>query len=249
MGLLMKKACEKCSIALNGHAYICSHECTFCKECTNSMSRICPNCGGELVKRPEKGFVPVREKDSGAKALLVIDVQNAFNDKKWGERNNPNAEKNMNTILRVWREKNWKVFIVKHKSDHPSSLFFHGHKGYEVKEMIDQRNDDMIIEKKVNSSFIQTDLESLLVQHGITSVVTTGLTTPHCVSTTVRMSSNLGFKTYVVSDAVAAFGLKDQNNVYYDADTVHALSLATLNKEFAEIITTEQLVANIDLLR
>lgn len=31
----------------------------------------------------------------GKKALIMIDVQKAFEDKKWGERNNPDAEKNM----------------------------------------------------------------------------------------------------------------------------------------------------------
>ncbi|YCA45653.1 DUF1272 domain-containing protein [Bacillus sp. JZ8] len=38
-------------------AYICVHECTFCPDCTNNMNYICPNCGGELVKRPRKGLV------------------------------------------------------------------------------------------------------------------------------------------------------------------------------------------------
>jgi hypothetical protein len=28
------------------------HECTFCTECAESMQQVCPNCGGELVKRP-----------------------------------------------------------------------------------------------------------------------------------------------------------------------------------------------------
>ncbi|WP_235715062.1 DUF1272 domain-containing protein [Halalkalibacter akibai] len=35
------------------NAYICTHECTFCEPCTEKMSHICPNCGGELVRRPK----------------------------------------------------------------------------------------------------------------------------------------------------------------------------------------------------
>ena len=61
-------------------------------------------------------------------------------------------------------------------------------------------------------------------------------------STTTRMSGNLGFNTYLISDATAAFGITDQNDNYYDAETIHNISLATLNEEFATILTTEQLL-------
>jgi hypothetical protein len=57
----MKSACEKCGKALEAQAeaYICTHECTFCAECTESMTGVCPNCGGELVRRPRKGKMDV----------------------------------------------------------------------------------------------------------------------------------------------------------------------------------------------
>lgn len=56
------------------------------------------------------------------------------------------------------------------------------------------------------------------------------------------MSGNLGFNTYLISDATAAFGLKDQNDRYYDAETIHHISIATLHDEFATVLTTEQLM-------
>lgn len=54
--LKMKTACEKCQLALEptSLAYICSFECTFCEPCTKAMDAICPNCSGELVKRPAR---------------------------------------------------------------------------------------------------------------------------------------------------------------------------------------------------
>src|SRR5690625_5603085 len=91
-------------------------------------------------------------------------------------------------------------------------------------------------------TLIGTNLEELLKTKEISTVVITGLTTPHCVSTTTRMSGNLGFKTYLISDATAAFGLKDQNNKYYDAEIIHNISLATLHDEFATVLTTDQLI-------
>jgi len=54
--LEMKPTCEKCEAAL-GHedeAYICSYECSFCKDCCEGMSSVCPNCGGELLRRPKR---------------------------------------------------------------------------------------------------------------------------------------------------------------------------------------------------
>jgi len=59
MPLEMRTVCEKCESALaeSGDAYICTYECTFCPACTEAMAAICPNCGGELVRRPRRGKV------------------------------------------------------------------------------------------------------------------------------------------------------------------------------------------------
>ncbi|HWJ79464.1 MAG TPA: cysteine hydrolase family protein [Niallia sp.] len=175
-------------------------------------------------------------------ALIIVDVQKAFNDKKWGERNNLNAEENISKILHLWREKGWLVIFIQHTSTNPNSVFYPKNEGFAIKEIVEPIDEEVIITKKVNSSFIGTNLEEILKINEITTVVITGLTTPHCVSTTTRMSGNLGFDTYLISDATAAFGMKDQNDTYYDAATIHNISLATLHDEFATILTTEQLI-------
>lgn len=56
MALELREACERCGtpLASDGEAYICSHECTFCAECTQALERVCPNCSGELVRRPRR---------------------------------------------------------------------------------------------------------------------------------------------------------------------------------------------------
>jgi len=56
MALEMRDACEKCGEELtpDSDAFICSYECTFCSECTGKMDGVCPNCGGELVRRPKR---------------------------------------------------------------------------------------------------------------------------------------------------------------------------------------------------
>ncbi|HEX8131385.1 MAG TPA: DUF1272 domain-containing protein [Pyrinomonadaceae bacterium] len=56
MALEMRGACESCgrALAADGEAYICTFECTFCAGCTEASAHVCPNCGGELVRRPRR---------------------------------------------------------------------------------------------------------------------------------------------------------------------------------------------------
>ncbi|MED4018752.1 cysteine hydrolase family protein [Sutcliffiella cohnii] len=174
------------------------------------------------------------------KALIIVDVQKAFDDKKWGERNNLNAEENISKILQLWREKGWLVIHIQHTSDNPDSVFHPKNEGFAIKEIVEPIDKEVIINKKVNSSFIGTNLEEVLNENEVTTVVITGLTTPHCISTTTRMSGNLGFDTYLISDATAAFGMKDHKGTYYDAEAIHNISLTTLHDEFATILSTAE---------
>ena len=54
--LEMKSHCELCKGELNnpGEVYICSYECTYCVDCCTAVGAVCPNCGGELVRRPRR---------------------------------------------------------------------------------------------------------------------------------------------------------------------------------------------------
>lgn len=56
--LKMEENCENCAKPLpmmSGTAYICSYECSFCAGCAeDKFNRICPNCGGDLQKRPRR---------------------------------------------------------------------------------------------------------------------------------------------------------------------------------------------------
>jgi hypothetical protein len=56
MALEMRTECERCGAALpaDGEAEICSFECTFCTTCAESLAHVCPNCAGELVRRPRR---------------------------------------------------------------------------------------------------------------------------------------------------------------------------------------------------
>ena len=62
----MKTNCEKCSRALpsDSEAYVCSYECTFCRECSSDARYVCPHCGGELLRRPRRPASPAEAPSS-----------------------------------------------------------------------------------------------------------------------------------------------------------------------------------------
>jgi hypothetical protein len=54
--LEIRPTCEHCNKDLpfdSKEAMICTFECTFCKNCVNTiLHQVCPNCGGGFEKRP-----------------------------------------------------------------------------------------------------------------------------------------------------------------------------------------------------
>ena len=71
------------------------------------------------------------------------------------------------------------------------------------------------------------------------------ITTDDCVSTTTRMAGNFGYETYLVSDATATYNKKGIGGQNFSAELIHETALASLNNEFATIVTTEFIKQNI----
>jgi nicotinamidase-related amidase len=178
----------------------------------------------------------------GRSALIIVDVQKAIDDPRWGgDRNNPDAEANIATLLAQWRALGWPIVHIRHASTDPSSTYRDSPFKDEVMPLPGER----VIEKSTNSAFIGTPLECELRDAGIDRVVITGVITNNSVEATARMSGNLGFRTIVVSDATATFGRRDYEGVWRSAAEVHAMSLANLDGEYAEIADTVTLLSTI----
>jgi nicotinamidase-related amidase len=171
--------------------------------------------------------------------LIVIDVQRAFDDPAWGERNNPQAEARIAEAIAGWRERGAPIIHVRHSSADPEEgTFVPGTPAFEFKPEAAPAEGEPVITKDVNSAFIGTDLEERLRGAEVETVAIVGLTTDHCCSTTARMAANLGFQTWVLGDAMATFARRDPDGELIGADEMHRTALASLQDEFAEVIPT-----------
>jgi nicotinamidase-related amidase len=169
-------------------------------------------------------------------ALLLVDLQKGFDEPTWGRRNNPQMESQILVLLQAWRAREWPVFHVRHMSTDPGSPLWPGKPGNNFKEALAPVDGERLIEKRVHSSFIGTSLEEELRRCGCRALVIVGMTTNHCVSTTTRMAGNLGFETWVVSDATSTFDRAGPDGIVYPAELIHAIALSDLHGEFATVL-------------
>ncbi|HEU4640861.1 MAG TPA: cysteine hydrolase family protein [Gemmatimonadaceae bacterium] len=175
-------------------------------------------------------------------ALLLIDVQRAFHDRRWGKRSTPEAEANIARLLAAWRTTGLPIVHVRHDSIWPTSPLAPDAPGNAVLPEAAELPGEPVVRKTVNSAFIGTTLEQDLRRRGITGVVLVGITTDHCVSTSARMAANLGFHTWVVADATCTFERTGHDGRYFSAEEMHATALASLHAEFAAVVETTDVV-------
>ncbi len=175
-------------------------------------------------------------------ALIVIDVQKGLADPSHGERNNPDAESNIARLLAAWRERGLPIVHVQHSSVRAGSLLRPELPGHEFKDEVRPAADEFVFKKTVNSAFIGTGLEDHLRRQQITALVAVGLTTDHCVASSVRMASDLGFRVTLVSDATAAFERVGGDGVHYTGEQIHRINVVSLEGEFCDVQTTDSVL-------
>ena len=187
-----------------------------------------------------------------ATALLVIDVQQGFDHPThWGSTwSNPSFQANFEELLTSFRSASPAPLIIHVRHDslseesplHPSS---EGNAFYVWSKPLEN---ELLVKKNVNSAFIGTNLESILRQHVIKKLYVCGLTIDQCVSTTVRMASNLHVCDWgeekgdivLVEDATATYDYGELS-----AETIHKVHMATLGHEFCRVVRTREAVTEI----
>lgn len=178
-------------------------------------------------------------------ALLVVDMQRAFDGPGWPRRWNQAVDRNGLRILDAWRKAGLPVFHVRHDSVEPQSSLRLGQPGNAFRPGFEPLPSEYVVAKSVNAAFIGTDLDLSLRRLRIGTIVAFGISTDQCVSTTVRVGANLGYRMIVVGDACDCFDLPDGKGGTIAAKTIHGAHLATLAFEFAQVTTVEELLARL----
>lgn len=172
-------------------------------------------------------------------ALLVIDVQEGFDDPVWGRRDNPACEGRIAALLAAWRERGAPVVLVRHDSVLPGSPLAPGGPGNALRDLTAGPH-DLLVTKTVNSAFLgEPDLAAWLRERGIGGVVVCGVQTNMCCETTARHAANLGFEVRFALDATHTFDLPGVS-----AAELRRATAANIAHEFGRVCSTQELLGD-----
>lgn len=191
-------------------------------------------------------------------AILLVDIQVGLNTNSgfYGtSRSTSSLESNLMSLLAAVRSYNSQrsedgssqvsIIHVNHNSTNPDSPLYPGKDTNRPMPCAAPANGEILLHKSVHSAFGNSELESSLREKGIKQLLICGITTAHCVSTTTRMASDLNIVgddgvLALIDDCSAAF-----NTEKFDAETVHAVNVASLEGEFAGVVRTEAVLEEV----
>src|SRR6185295_6199098 len=174
-------------------------------------------------------------------ALVVVDVQKAFDDASyWGRRNNPDCERNVAHLIRSWRDQGQPVVFVRDDFSEEQS-----EAGNAFKDVM-EGEPDLLVSKTVHSAFHgDPDLERWLTENGIEGIVVCGIQTNMCCETTARVGANLGFEMGFAIDATHTFDLDDREGGTIAADELARVTAANLDPNFGRVLTAAEATAEL----
>ncbi|ETV73149.1 hypothetical protein H257_11967 [Aphanomyces astaci] len=185
--------------------------------------------------------------------LVVVDLQQAFLQPPYTtrERSTPQLEANVTRLLSAFRLASLPVVHIHHHEPTPGTLFSPDSNPSTVlpQTYVTPLPHESVVIKHGGSGFVGTSLEALLRSKKWEVLVVVGMSTVHCVSSTVRHASNLGFQVYLPNDACATFnraaapGSKVASQ--FDAETMHAVALSAMHDECAMVVSTDEVLESL----
>ena len=127
-------------------------------------------------------------------ALLVIDVQNGVVD---GAYNRDGVIANIRTLVERARSEGVPVVWIQHSSGELQE----GTEAWAYVPELVRRDPEPLVHKTYGDSFEDTDLEEVLAERGIGTLVVTGAQTDACVRSTIHGGLVRGYDVTLVGDA------------------------------------------------
>jgi nicotinamidase-related amidase len=179
----------------------------------------------------ERGFAE-RSGYGQRPALLIIDMTNGFTDPSSPMGSDLTAQiEALQVLLKEFRDRKLPVFYTAnlYDPDDPGGRLFvakipaikvlaPGTKAVEVDERIKPLPGERVVEKKVPSAFVGTELEEDLKRLGVDTLLITGCSTSACVRASAVDSMSRGYHAVVIRDAVGDRAAGPHENNLFDID-------------------------------
>ncbi|MGE4338764.1 MAG: cysteine hydrolase family protein [Pigmentiphaga sp.] len=99
-----------------------------------------------------------------------------------------------------------------------------------------------VIKKHRYSGFFATDLDLILREWGITTVIVAGTTTENCCHATAREAMFLNYRVVFLSDGTGTFDYPDVGQGAMSAEEVHRATLTILAFSTAHVMSCEEML-------
>jgi len=112
-----------------------------------------------------------------------------------------------------------------------------GGSGFDIWPDLDVRDEDLIVPKTTYSAFIPSPskMDATLKEHGIDTVLITGVSTCTCCESTARDAMMLNYRTMMIADGCAA-----------PDDELHNATLNQFYLQFGDVQSTDEVIALLD---
>jgi nicotinamidase-related amidase len=175
--------------------------------------------------------------------LLVIDVQNEYFDGKWPIPDGTAALENIEKAIDASQRAGTSVIYVQHAVLRPErGVFIPGSHGFELHPRLQPRTNDPRIVKNYPGSFTKTNLEDILRQRGIDTLVISGYMTHMCCDTTAREGFHRDFRVFFLNDATATRDGQHPTLGKIDHRELHRTTLITQASTFSQVLPTSELI-------
>jgi nicotinamidase-related amidase len=173
------------------------------------------------------------------RAVLVIDMQEGMADRIRAGRVpvTPEAPQRIARLLSDARSQGVAVIHVHHDDPNPDSPFRKDEPAGAPMACAVPLPGEMVLWKHGSSAFHGTGLDGHLRGLGVTELVVAGAVAAFCVTSTVRMASDLGYRVLLPQDALLGFDLPAHDGGRIDAATVQRVTLSILGADFARLTT------------
>jgi nicotinamidase-related amidase len=173
----------------------------------------------------------------GKQALLVIDVQTGMFTLPIPLYQNQILLENIIRLIKKARDNNVPVIYVQYCGE-KGSLFEEGTPGWKIHPEITPQENDIVILKKHADAFHKSNLEQILKDHSIDTLIICGLVTEGCFDTTIRRAYSLDFNVITVSDCHST----TDNNVLKAKQVIDHHN--QLFKIFSDVKSSNEIVFN-----